>query len=317
MNQRKCIHCASVRCIKRGSQQGIQRWYCKDCQKVFQANQKSPPVKEELFCLFVFGKRTLAELSEEYHKETKYLQQVFDEVVLPVKIHTPRQVNIAVDTTFFGDFGIMVFRDQKNKENLWWRFVDEERLEYYTEGRLRIEQLGYEIASVTGDGLIGLPNVFKGILFQYCHFHAKKTVTTYLTRKPKTEAGIELVDIMKALKWHTHESFIKAMTAWHTKYEYFLKERTVHPDGKWSYTHRKLRAALRSMMHMSHYLFTYLADKKNIPPTTNTLEGHFSHIKVRVGCHRSICLSRKQKLIELLVLNSCVSYKIGMHEKLW
>ena len=58
MNSKKCVFCNSINVKKDGTQNGVQRWKCKDCNKKFQANKKSLP-KEEIFCSFVFHKQTL------------------------------------------------------------------------------------------------------------------------------------------------------------------------------------------------------------------------------------------------------------------
>lgn len=267
--------------------------------------------------MYSFNKQTLAELAQSYHIETNKLQKLFDAVEVPQKAHQPRSVSLVVDTTFFEGFGVVVFRDQVKKENLWWRFVDDERCEYYQEGKEYLESLGYTFRSVTADGLPGLPNVFKGIPFQFCHFHAKKNVTKYLTRNPQLQAGIELKWIMGSLTHYDHQSFLQALSRWQHKHESFLKEKTYHPDGRWSYTHRRLRSALRSMVRMSEYLFTYQACSFFVPTTTNTLEGHFTHLKVRIRVHRGLSRKRKEKVIEIIALNSSAEYKAHMHKRLF
>jgi hypothetical protein len=318
MNNKKCPFCSSEQCVRKGFQEGHQRWKCKQCGKKFQANRKALPSKEELFCLYAFNKQTLAELGNAFHQKRDTLQKEFDTIAFKEKVHTPRPIALCVDTTFFGTFGVVVFRDQKKKENLWWKFVDDERLIYYLEGKLFLQEKGYTILSVTADGLPGLPNVFKGIPFQYCHFHARKTITTYTTRRPKTEAGIALLCIMKNLKRYNHTTFKEEIRAWFFTHESFLKEKTVHPDGRWSYTHRRLRSALRSMLHMSSYLFTYQQHTEcTIPATTNTPEGHFSHIKVRCGVHRGISTHRLQIVLIALLLASSVEYHEDLPEKLF
>lgn len=317
MNKKKCPFCNGNRCIKKGFQQGHQRWQCKNCKKKFQANKKVLPTKEELFCLYTFSKQTLSELSQEYHLKTNTIQNLFDEIILPNKIHNPRTLSLVVDTTFFEDFAVVIFRDQKNKECLWWKFVDTEKLKYYYEGKVYLENLGYTFRSVTGDGLPGLPSIFHGIPFQYCHFHAKQNIKRYLTKNPQLEAGIELKFIMDNLKNYTHQRFLYDITNWEIKYDSFLKERTYHPGGTYSYTHGRLRGAVRSMQRMSEYLFTYQKYQFFIPATTNTLEGFFAHLKVRVGAHRGICTSRKKKLIELILLNSSNCFKKNMWKKLF
>ena len=306
-----------VNALKKGKEMVTKDGYVKIVKRNFKQTKKALPSKEELFCLYTFSKQTLSELSQEHHLKTSTIQNLFDKITVPDKIHNPRNLSLVVDTTFFDDFAVVVFRDQKNKECLWWKFTDKEALKYYYEGRLYLEKLGYTFRSITGDGLPGLPSVFHGIPFQYCHFHAKQNIRRYITKNPQTKAGIELKFIMDNLENYTHESFLKDITNWDLKYDSFLKERTYHPGGTWSYTHGRLRGAVRSMKRMSKYLFTYQGYSFFVPVTTNTLEGFFSHLKVRVGAHRGICTIRKKKLVELILLNSSSIFKKGMCKKLF
>ncbi len=69
---------------------------------------------------------------------------------------------------------------------------------------------------------------------------------------------------------------------------------------------------------MIPYLFTYQKEKTSfVPRTTNTLEGHFRHIKVRVNVHCGISVQRKKKLIEAILLNSSAAYEKGMETELF
>lgn len=318
MNYKKCPYCTSQHCKKDGFQNNIQRWKCLDCTTRFQANKKDPPLKEGLFCLYAFNKQTLDELAQVYHIRSKDTQKMFDTIALPDKVHTSRSIALCIDAKYFGTLCVIVFRDQKLKENLWWCFCSEERLCYYAEGKRVLEQLGYSILSVTADGFPGIPQLYKGIPYQYCHFHAKKTITTYLTKRPKTPAGVALVEIMDCLQYYTQEQFLARLDQWLIQYQSFIDEKTYHSSTHWSYTHRKLRSALRSMKRMSQYLFTYLNTTSiSIPRTTNTVEGHWKNVEVRVNCHAGLSISRKMKLISLILLNSTVSYKVGMEKKLF
>ncbi len=267
--------------------------------------------------MYAFGKQTLAELSLHYKLRYRTLQVMMDEVVLPQKHHTPRSVALVVDMTFFGDFGVVVFRDQTTKENLWWMFAPTERTEYYALGRRTLEDLGYTIQSVTADGLPGLPSVFAGIPFQYCHFHARKNITKYLTRNPQTEAGVQLKLLMSSLHLFDEQRFGIALDTWEDAHRNFLAERTVREDGSWCYTHRRLRGALRSLRRMAPYLFTYRKYDFSIPRTTNALEGHFAHIKVRVRAHRGLSLRRKEKMVALILTASSAQYTNNLPKRLW
>jgi len=78
-------------------------------------------------------------------------------------------------------------------------------------------------------------------------------------------------------------------------------KKTVNPNTKkWFYTHKKLRSAYRSLKTNLSYLFTY-QKIKDMPNTTNSLDGFFSHLKNSVSVHRGLRLHRKIKLIEYLI----------------
>ncbi len=179
----------------------------------------------------MFNKQTLAEIGTEFGLRTKEVQRFFDDITLPKKKHEPRAVALTVDAVFFGSFGVTVFRDQTKKENLWWSLCTEEWTLYYERGKQELLQLGYTFTSVTADGLPGLPQVFSGIPFQYCHFHAKKNITKYLTKNPKTDAGVALLVLMNDIHLHTHETFVSALLQWRDRYQSFLNEKTYHPGG--------------------------------------------------------------------------------------
>jgi transposase-like protein len=71
MNNKKCVFCSSEKVIRKGFQENIQRWFCKNCNKKFQANRKSLPNKEEIFKWYTFKKQTLNELK--YIIQEKYI----------------------------------------------------------------------------------------------------------------------------------------------------------------------------------------------------------------------------------------------------
>ena len=83
---------------------------------------------------------------------------------------------------------------------------------------------------------------------------------------------------------------------WHERYGSYLKEKTVNPLTKgWFYTHKRLRSSYHSLRRNLPYLFTFLK-VKNMPNTTNSLDGFFGHLKDAVSIHRGLKLQRKTKL---------------------
>lgn len=166
----------------------------------------------------------------EYSK--KQLRRIFQEIKTDEKIHSPRKVNLVVDATFFGkketrQWGVIVFRDFHSKENLWWKFVDEEKTIHYTQGKIFLESLGYEILSVTCDGLPGLVNVFNaGIPVQFCHFHEAQIVRRYVTENPKLIQGHELLALVQILTITTESIFKQRLNIYIDRHREFLNEKT-------------------------------------------------------------------------------------------
>lgn len=232
---------------------------------------------------------------------------------MPKKHHTARAINLVVDATFFGTrttrlWGVVVFRDFHTKENLWWKFVNDETVATYQEGRQALEQLGYTITSVTCDGLPGLVDVFQGIPVQFCHFHQTQIVRRYVTERPKLKPGLELLELLSTLTRTTEVAFRVRVALFVARHRDFLNEKTTDPiTGQWFFTHRRLRSALRSLHHNLPHLFTYQRfPKLNIPTTTNALESHFSHLKDILRIHRGLAITMKQKVIQAILLNSSI-----------
>ncbi len=316
MNSKKCIFCSSIHVKKGGYQNGVQRWKCKDCNKRFQANRKALP-KEVLFCSFVFHKQTFTELSESYHIKVDALQKIFDEHVLEKKVHRPRVIYLVVDGTYFGETGtinafcLVVFRDEENKEDVWWKFCDVETYDVYKEGLDYLTSLGYIIKGVTADGLPLIRNAFKGIPFQMCLVHMERILVRGTTKFPILEAGKVLLAISSTLHTTNKQELRSRVIAYKEKYWEFLNEKATSPTtGDMWFVHRELLRAFKSLYNLFPYLFTYEYDSR-ISKTSNSLEGHFHHINVRVSVHHGLSLKRKQKLITSILLNSSVTLKEG------
>jgi hypothetical protein len=135
---------------------------------------------------------------------------------------------------------------------------------------------------------------------QMCHFHQIQIVLRYITRRPRLPASQELKSLIHNLPHTDKESFEYWLEKWSVKWNSFLKEKTYDEDGKWHYTHKRLRQAYRSIQKHLPYLFTY-HQHAEMPNTTNSLEGTFAHIKDKIRLHRGLRWDRKLKIIfELL-----------------
>ena len=147
--------------------------------------------------------------------------------------------------------------------------------------------------------------MFSDIPAQMCHFHQKQITRRYLTSNPKLPASIELKAIVDTLTYATEEKFTAEFFNWCNKWDSFLKERTTDLfTKKWSYTHKRVRSARRSIKNNLPYLFTYLKyPKLNIQKTTNSLDGSFSFLKEKTNIHRGITKQLRDKIIEHILGN--------------
>ena len=57
-----------------------------------------------------------------------------------------------------------------------------------------------------------------------------------LTRKPKSDARMELLALSKELCKLSSNDFINKLSKWQERHKYFLNEKTIDENGKWQRT---------------------------------------------------------------------------------
>jgi transposase-like protein len=212
-----------------------------------------------------------------------------------------REVVVLMDTTYWGkDFGVMLFKDALTKENLLKYYVKTETNQLYIQGIDELKSKGYKILGIVCDGRKGLIQAFKDIPVQMCQFHQAAIIRRYLTKRPKLQAGVELIMVLNLMKQTDKESFEGALEQWLIKWEDFLNERTINTETNQSfYTHKQLRSAYRSLKSNLPWLFTwYDYMDLEIPNTTNAIDGHFADLKNKLRNHNGLSLWRKKKFID-------------------
>lgn len=249
---------------------------------------------------YVWGKQSLAQLATQRGRSIEWVRMQLEKVELEKKETPPQPIVVIPDTTFWGEaYGVTVFRSPALKQNIWWTEVKSETQAVYHYGRKILEEQGWTFLAAIVDGRRGLAAVFKDIPVQVCQFHQMKTVTKYLTRRPETLAGQELRAITLTLPKSTEKEFTKALNDWHKRWRGFIDEKTdVLGTKHWYYTHKKVRGAYKSLERNLPFLFTYQKyPERNIPNTTNSLDGSFSHLKAKLTIHRGLRQDRRFKLI--------------------
>lgn len=205
-----------------------------------------------------------------------------------------------MDTTYFGrDFGVMVFKSSTG-ENLYWKYVKYETIADYIGGIKCLEDKGVKVKGIVCDGRKGLFQALSNYIVQMCQFHQSQIISRYITKRPKTQASMELKELMRLLPQTDKESFFGALQEWQIKWTDFLNERAINPEtGKSRYVHKRLRSAFKSLDRNKPYLFNWYDNPGlGIPNTNNKLEGTFTDLKNKLRNHNGLSNSRKKKFID-------------------
>ena len=100
----KCPLCRGSKTTKKGIQDGKQRYFCKDCKKVFRSkDRKKTKFLLKLWISYVFHKQTVRELHHAYELDRRTIKKYLDDYQPPEKEHSPRSVHLVVDATYFGE----------------------------------------------------------------------------------------------------------------------------------------------------------------------------------------------------------------------
>ena len=293
----------------------MQTYQCQGCGKRFRNKRRlHTKTEEHIWFDYVFKKQVIRELVETYNLNKKTLKTSLENYEVEEKEHAPRALFVVVDALYFrkrkhsDTWCFVVLRDFKLKENLWWGYGEKEGHTLYQQGRIALEKLGYTILGVTGDGMSCIRKVFNDIPFQICLVHMERIVTRKISHKPQTEAGVVLLALVKTLGHSPSFLWKERFRKYIEQYRDFLNEKTTHPEGNWSWTHEDLRSATLSLKMFEPYLFTYEI-VQDLPQTTNTLEGHFSHIRDIIRIHRGISNHLLVKVLSSIFLASTIAPK--------
>jgi len=292
---------------KNGKHRGMQSYRCLSCLKFFQSKKRRKQQVEKVWNLYTKKRQIVEDISERTDLSLSTVHRILDKqkrstyTLPPVDSH----LMIVMDCTYFKrTCAYFVVRDWYTKRNIYFKRVPYETIDCYTDFVWFLKAKGYFIDGIIVDGRRG---IFQALSSHYpiqmCQFHQQQIVKRYLTSNPLTTAGQELRKVSEELTHVDREWFEILLYLWHLKYGSFIKEKTVNPtNGHWHYTHKRLRSAYRSLKNNLPYLFTYQS-VKNMPNTTNSIDGYFSYLKGAVSVHRGLKLHRKTKVIESLIVS--------------
>ncbi len=209
-----------------------------------------------------------------------------------------------VDGIYTSDFCILNYLDNDLKYLQFYSIVERENYNNYVADLELLKQSGLNITSITSDGQRGLikaiKQVFPDIIHQRCVIHIQRMSLIYLTRFPKTEAGITLrywaTKLHEIDDYDKRDFWIKQFEGWDRKYYSFLKEKSESLSGRRWYTHKLLRRTRSLIKNALPNMFHYLDDAE-IPKSSNGLECRFSYLKNNLNIHRGLSGKNRRNFI--------------------
>ena len=256
---------------------------------------------DALWHLYSSSKQTYVQLAERFFCSTKTIQRWLDKALIIKRKEFSGVAVVIMDTTYFcRGFGVMVFKNSLDGAVLYKQYVRYETNALYLAGISEISRRGISIQGIVCDGRQGLFGLFDDIPIQMCQFHQIQIVLRYLTRKPKTQAAIELKKLTLKLTKQTKIEFVDYLNSWYLHWSNYINERSKSPStGKTYYTHKRLRSAYLSLKRHLPYLFVFEDYKElMIPNTTNALDGQFANLKNKLRNHNGLSKTRKMKFID-------------------
>lgn len=300
-----CKICPSILIKKDGFKRWKQRYKCKDCGHVFQNKSRIRSTKQELISelwkKYSCGKQTYKQLSETSGFSMSKIQSLLDNYEFISPQVRPTKIVLLMDTTYFWDIGVMVFKDSESKKIINFKLVVNENNYSYKQWVTELQQKWWEIQAIVCDGRRWLLWGFDALWIptQMCHFHQSAILRRYITKKPILQANKDLKELWALLTVTDKESFEYELEKYYEKYKDFLKERRLNSKWKLEYIHTRTRSAYFSLKRNLKYLFCWYDYYWviDIPNTTNALEWVFGHLKWKVSLHRWLKKERKIKLI--------------------
>ena len=188
----------------------------------------------EVWHLYSSGKQTYSQLASQFDCSTKTIQRLLDKAIIEKRKEFISNAIVIMDTTYFGrGFGVMVFKNSLDGIVLYKQYIRYETNALYLAGISEIWRRGIDIQAIVCDGRQGLFGLFGDIPVQMCQFHQVQIVLRYLTRKPKTQAAIELKKLSLKLTKQTKSEFVNNLNDWYLRWSNYLNERSKsHQRGK-------------------------------------------------------------------------------------
>lgn len=292
---------------------GKQRYRCAKCKTTGIRSRPDNPIRvtQQIFVNWLTGSDRLEAIAKRLEVTIRTLNNRFknywDYLPRPLPIKNYFKI-LVVDgvTVVKHNLVVLVVQCPIKCQPVYWSFTIRECYESWILIFNILKAQGVYPIFVVSDGQKGLfkalSEVWPKVILQRCIIHVVRQARLWLTQRPKTEAGQELLllvkDILQIRTRRQKRRWIRRYNKWLKKHDAFLKERSYHPVKikRWWYTHRKLRATRSLLSNSLKYLFTFVRYPE-VPRTSNHVEGGInSRLKDLLRIHRGLSAKRQKVL---------------------
>jgi hypothetical protein len=237
-----------------------------------------------------YSLRQLADQSGWSQSKLKRIKAFWlDQLPPPSQVAWSEQAYAIFDGTYFHHTACLMVLYAQGRVSASLFTVKEDylpALAWFTE----LKASGFQPKAITLDGnphiIHALREVWPEVRIQRCLYHLKHQAEMWLRRPPKRAIAKDLKYVLQPLcHMTTHEEKDRFWTNFNTwKETYQLEIAQLKSKDK---SEGDIIRAYRSIEHAAGDMFHYL-DDPNISPTTNGLEGYFSHLKTRYRGHAGL-----------------------------
>ena len=307
----RCPKCGSLDTIRWSVRNGHQRYKCKSCSTCFTPRREDVSLsnRSAWFRKWVLGKQTIEDIASASGCSERQLRRWFAECLEkspPRVIPHRRSVHLLADGIWFGEGRcLIVYRDADSKSTVHYRFATEENENEVIRDLKLFKELGIRISSFTTDGADGFTRAIRyacpQVPRQRCIVHIQRECLTWLTRHPRSAAGIKLRRLVcQICDIRTNNDrlyWIREFNRWHEDFEEFLMHKTLNREtGEIYYTHDNIRRAYTHIRRALPNMFKYIDDPA-IPSNTNGLESFFGHLRDNLRIHRGLSVEHHDSFI--------------------
>lgn len=285
---------------------GTQRWACIACGATFVVKVDNAAKRLREFLSWLLSKARQADMAGGGRTFRRRTQEFWHLWPLPPVTGEVCRV-VFVDGIYLAR-GVCVLVARSEEHVLGWYVARSENSRAYKALMARIAPPDV----VVSDGGPGFQKarreMWPDTRVQRCAFHAFEQVRRYTTARPRTQAGVDLYALAKALlAVDTSEraaAWVASFAEWCSTYDEFLREETTSDGGRTFLTHERLvkaRASLTALVRQGT-LFTYVDPELvealgPLPSTNNAAESLNAQLRAMLREHRGLSLERRIKAV--------------------